>query len=93
MHERLVHDRPPEDRLGSRDSYVFRVLELQPPLPLPLRAPTLQGCELEHNASGRWGLWIIYINKGIQTASARITYHLGRDRQPNVKIGCEVGDE
>jgi len=38
-------------------------------------------------------VWVIYISKGIQTASVRITKHLWRDRQLKVTIGWEVGGE
>jgi len=41
----------------------------------------------------KWGVWVINISKGIQTASVRITKHLWRDRQLKVKIGWEVGRE
>jgi len=36
---------------------------------------------------------MIYISKGIQTSSVRITKHLGRDKQLKVKIGWEVEEE
>jgi len=51
--------------------------------------------ETEKGPSGaiKWGVWVINISKGIQTASVRITKHLWRDRQLKVKIGWEVGRE
>jgi len=51
--------------------------------------------ETERVPSGpiKWGVWVIYISKGIQTAPVRITNHLRRDRQLEVKIGWVMGVE
>jgi len=57
--------------------------------------PGTRQFETERGPSGpiKWGVWVVYIFKAIQTASVRITNHLGRDRQMKVKIGWEVGGE
>jgi len=57
--------------------------------------PATRLFETERDPSGpiKWGVWVIYIFKGIQTASVRFTKQLEWHRQLKVKIGWEVGGE
>jgi len=53
----------------------------------------LFGNERGLSGSIKWGVWVIYISKGIQTTSVRYTKTLQRDRQLKERIRWEVGGE